>query len=455
MFSLSKIESRITDPRVRRLYQWARRKKYTVTKAVTDAFRHEHPGIYINWNLPPKRWDNMAKIHWCVTRVVWQQRTLYAALSAILWPVKSVVLAARMTRLHGARIRRKTGISLSSQFLSQVHLALRYYIAPRAYYFYGLYDEGNRRRASLYVQDHEVFPLDKLTHGATDCMALEDKRRFFAACKRFGLPAIPVIAEFEDGRLKHWEERYNNRLPDTDLFAKPALGKCANGAMLYTFEPPGFYRCHDGTLKTGDELLADLAESSRKHPYILQERSFNHPDIAALSPGALCTFRVVTCRFPDGQCEDIIAIFKMPTSNGFADNFCVGGLAISVDKESGILGSAISKDLDAERTDTHPVTGQKIAGFRIPHWEKVIPLCLKAHAAFSDYAHVGWDVAVTKDGPLLVEGNLEWGVEGLQRGHGGPLGETRFPESYMSHVKRLRYFRSLLRPDIRVLKNDG
>jgi hypothetical protein len=323
---------------------------------------------------------------------------------------------------------------------------MRYFITPRAYYFYGFYNEGSRRRAPLYIQDYERVPLDKLTNGAADCMALEDKRRFFAACKRFGLPAIPIVAEFEGGSLKHWGEGYDNRLPNTDLFAKPALGKCANGAMLYTFEPAGFYRCSDGTVKTGEELLESLAETSREHPYILQERYSNHPAIAALSPGALCTFRVVTCRLPDGRCEDIVAIFKMPTRNNFADNFAVGGLAISVDRKNGLLGSAITKDIDAERTDIHPDTGQKITGFPIPQWEQVIPLCLRAHAAFSDFAYVGWDVAVTTDGPVLVEGNLEWGVEGLQRGHGGPLGETRFAENLMVHVKHLGCFRSLLNP---------
>jgi hypothetical protein len=436
------------------MYHWARRKKRVVTRAVTDAYCHEHPGIYLNWNLPPRRWDNMTKMHWCVTRVIWQERKLYAVLSACLWPLKAVVLSARMTRQHGLLLRRKIGISLSRQFLAQVYLAMRYFIAPRAYYFYGLYDDGNRSRVPLFVQDHEVFPLDRLTHRGADRMALEDKRRFSAACKRFRLPAVPVVAEFEDGELKQWGEGMGNQLPKADLFAKPALGRCANGAMLYTYEPQGVYRCHDGTLKTAEELMDSLCQASRAEPYVLQERYSNHPDIAALSPGALCTFRVVTCRLPDGRCEDIITIFKMPTRNRLADNFAVGGLAVAVDKKGGLLGSAITKDLDAERTDIHPVTGQKIAGFRIPHWDQVIPLCLRAHAAFSDYAHVGWDVAVTRDGPVLIEGNLGWGVEGLQRGHGGPLGETRFAESYMAHVKHRGCFRSLLRPDFWTPEDD-
>jgi len=60
-----------------------------------------------------------------------------------------------------------------------------------------------------------------------------------------------------------------------------------------------------------------------------------------------------------------------------------------------------------------------------------------------------------KGRPLLVEGNLEWGVEGLQRGHGGPLGETRFPESYMSHVKTPEIFQVIAEARYPGSENDG
>ena len=162
MYLLSKIKSRITDPRIRRMYNWGRRKKRSLKKAVVDAYRHDHPGFYFNWNLPPRRWDNMTKVHWCVTRFIWRERKLYAVLSACVWPIKALVLIAKMTRQHGEKARQKSGVSLSRQFFEQFYLAMRYFIAPRAYYFYGFYDKGNRRRASLYIQDYEVVSFRQI-----------------------------------------------------------------------------------------------------------------------------------------------------------------------------------------------------------------------------------------------------------------------------------------------------
>ena len=389
----------------------------------------------------------MTKIHWCVTRAVWRERRLYAALSFLAWPVKAAILAGKMTRQHGANVKQKTGIGLGRQYIAQIRLALRHGIAPRAYYFYGLYQEENRKQAPLFIQDHEIGLLLRVLNGTADYTLFDDKRRFFAECERHGLPTIPVIADFEKGSGKYVRSGTDRHLPRTDLFAKPALGKCGTGVKAYTYERPGLYRSEEGRQRTEEELLSDLAECSQKTPYILQERYVNHPVISELSPRALCTSRIVTCRLPDGSCEDIIAIFKMSLGDCCTDNFSTGGIAISLDKSSGLLGSGISKGLDADRVDIHPDSGRRISGFQIPHWQQVIQLCLKAHAAFSDYAFVGWDVAVTSDGPVLVEGNLNWGVESMQRAHYGPLGETRLVDSLLLHIDHRKCFRSLF--------NDG
>lgn len=401
-----------------------------------DLYKEDYCAVYINWKLPPGRWDKIGRMHWHVTREVWRKRKCYALLSGLVWPLKALLSAVRMTALHGATVRERRGIGLLTQFLQQIPLALRHFITPRGYYFYGLHDPENRRRARLYIQDHEIGFLLKSANGNVDYRAFEDKRRFVSVCKRNGLPTIDIIADFEKGRMRWWSELES--LPEADLFAKPAMGRCANGVILYKYVSPNVYIGSAGVARSGEKVLDELSNISEREPYILQRRLVNHPDISAFSPCGLCTSRVVTWRPPDGGCEEIIAIFKMPTGSNFADNFSIGGIAVSIDKKSGVLGSAQTKYLGALRTEFHPGNGRKIAGFRIPFWREGIRLCLDAHAVYPAYAFVGWDVAFTAEGPILVEGNLEWGVESLQRAHYGPLGETFFPEAVLARIEQTK-----------------
>ena len=68
-------------------------------------------------------------------------------------------------------------------------------------------------------------------------------------------------------------------------------------------------------------------------------------------------------------------------------------------------------------------------GYPVPFYAESVELALKAHALFPRLLTVGWDVAVTQDGPMLVEGNHDWDIEMLQVVHQkGAVG--RFREIY-------------------------
>jgi len=51
----------------------------------------------------------------------------------------------------------------------------------------------------------------------------------------------------------------------------------------------------------------------------------------------------------------------------------------------------------------------------MPHWEEIKAIALKAHNASQGRLLVGWDIAVTPDGPLLLEGNSYPDVDFPQR----------------------------------------
>ena len=359
----------------------------------------------------------------------------------VAWPLKTLFFALKRTMQFGPRVKKKTGIRKTRQFFDQLYLATRHAIPPRAYYVYKLYDPSNYKLASKYIHNHEIIGLLPFLNSLKDKKNLDDKCIFYQECEKAGLATIPIIAEFEGGKINRWADDTHGESLKTDLFAKPTAGRQGQGARFYRYQEDGRYRKDDGLLLTLDELLNHLSESSREKPYLLQKRIFNHPDISGLSTGALCTVRIVTCRAPGEPPKPLISIFKMPTGMSPTDNMKTGALGSPVDEKKGTLGEAISAmDPIAERVSRHPDTGHMIVGVRLPFWPEVIQLSIMAHEVFPYFSSIGWDIAMTEDGPLLVEGNLLWGIESLQMTHDRPLGETCFPEIYLLDLNLQKHF---------------
>jgi hypothetical protein len=101
-------------------------------------------------------------------------------------------------------------------------------------------------------------------------------------------------------------------------------------------------------------------------------------------------------------------------------------LGSPVDLETGILGL-----MTGDKGDTrfqwfadHPVTGVPVLGRTLPHWPEIRAVALAAHLACPDRLLVGWDIALTPDGAVLLEGNAYPDVDFLQRVHRCPLGAS-------------------------------
>jgi hypothetical protein len=52
--------------------------------------------------------------------------------------------------------------------------------------------------------------------------------------------------------------------------------------------------------------------------------------------------------------------------------------------------------------------------------------------AFPGFPSIGWDIAITPIGPVLIEGNYNWDVVLAQQAGSRPLGGTAFPDRFLS-----------------------
>ena len=53
----------------------------------------------------------------------------------------------------------------------------------------------------------------------------------------------------------------------------------------------------------------------------------------------------------------------------------------------------------------HPLTNTAIVGYKVPLFKEAIKLAEELSAIIPEMGVVGWDIAITPDGPVVVEGN--------------------------------------------------
>lgn len=132
------------------------------------------------------------------------------------------------------------------------------------------------------------------------------------------------------------------------------------------------------------------------------------PEMAALHPSSVNTVRALTIR--GKLCS---AVLRMGVGGGFVDNGCSGGIFAGLDVDTGIVTTQ-GADLMEHRFLLHPTTGLTIPGFQVPQWEQVRRTVEEAVTLVPNAIIVGWDVAVTAQGPVLIEGNAYPSVQIMQ-----------------------------------------
>ena len=147
----------------------------------------------------------------------------------------------------------------------------------------------------------------------------------------------------------------------------------------------------------------DLYEHIMSGPQVvLEECVIQHERLRALHPHSVNTCRVITLTQNGKTC--VVAAYLRIGNGKFVDNFNSGGMVVPIEEDRGeIIYPALDKA--GNLYEKHPLTGVSIKGFVIPMWDEVCALVKRAGPVVPQVGLVGWDVCVTNNGPLLIEGN--------------------------------------------------
>lgn len=170
-----------------------------------------------------------------------------------------------------------------------------------------------------------------------------------------------------------------------------------------------------GVRKVSAAEVGDAAEYRRRleeNRLFVEQYIRQHESLAALCLRSVNTLRIVTSS-ADGTPNIVFAGLRVGNGNADVDNFHGGGMVVSVDPESGRLcGEGVDKALNRFRA--HPVSGVVFDGYPLPYWEEVRRMVCDASRIEPRITVIGWDVALTPDGPVLVEGNRRPGFDIIQ-----------------------------------------
>lgn len=254
----------------------------------------------------------------------------------------------------------------------------------------------------------------------------EDKVLFQRMCERLGLPVPRLHALFYGGATgwgegdvvlvgrEAWIDHIDHVLP-REFVVKPTHGHLGILVRHIRRDEGGFV---DGTGArfTAAELDTWMRAQPQFTSFLVQERLYGHAALQELSgTTALQTIRVVTLVDRDRVPRVLFAGLKVITGDSPADNLHDGktGNAVGeIDLQSGRLIRVAgpgpgARDLVELRG--HPRTNVPFTGYQLPFWEETRELLDRTALEFLPLRTIGWDVALTAAGPVLIEGNAWWG----------------------------------------------
>lgn len=312
-----------------------------------------------------------------------------------------------------------SGKSKARIFFDMVYCSFRYGSGYYDYMMYGFFDPKVKR--DTYLTRLRNKKLINYMNDYTDNEDLRDsidnKNEFAKMFKKY------FKREIIDGRVATYEE-FEKFINDKDAcFAKPEFGDSGRGVeKLYKKDFDTIKGMYDYIMSKGN--------------CIIEECIVQHEEMSRLYPDAVNCMRVVTDLLDD-EVYVAYVVLKCGSGGGYCDNSGQGGLISAVDKETGIAEGIATDDLIQHHYEKHPDTGVKFDGFKIPLYEDAINMCKDAAKVVPEIRHIGWDVAISNDGPLLIEGNNYPGTDLCQLYYNTPdgIGLMPFYRKYFPEIK--------------------
>lgn len=307
--------------------------------------------------------------------------------------------------------------------LDLIRLTAKWKCLPFHYFRYGLYNKKFSYKEQLSYLPETVFYYKILPRINKQMFILDDKNLFEEFLRGLGVQYPKTILKINKGII--FDENTNIIKSDAQLkyilkkakakrlFCKPSSWG-SGGKGILSYELSNKHYLDDKGKKLNFKYLKEIS----KNDWIIQEGIQNDEEISKIYKYSVNSFRVLTYFMPEYGAKAIYCILKFGNNKAITDNAHTGGVYVRINMENGELFDT-AYDEDLREYKFHPLTGHKFVGTKIKGVKKIIETAELLGNKLPNLTFIGWDIAITPTGPVVLEGNSSPGLTIIQRTYDG------------------------------------
>ena len=283
-------------------------------------------------------------------------------------------------------------------------------VFPDSYFRFGMFLMNYTDRGRIY----SFVPQDAYSKYAMDNdlryhVLIDDKILFHDMMTHYGFPVpqrffIFRNNEFRSGNQLLTDEQVDNILSsvnDERIFVKRFTGGAASGISIFKRREDGKYYSDEGAIVSSSLIRAKYKDQD----YIFEKQLQQDEVLKQFNPDTVNTIRVLTYKN-----KVISAAVRFGGKGDYVDNISKGGVAVSIDTVSGMLGDFGMRMYDITKYFCHPDTHLQFKGTEVTQWNEIKNLVEKVCQFLPFYNSVGFDIATTDNGPVIIEINSGAGI---------------------------------------------
>lgn len=322
--------------------------------------------------------------------------------------IRTAIEIARQARGVSAR----TGVPVREQFARLVTCRRAAGIGREEFFMYRLWRpelDDAARLSYLSLREHRAVSIHTSSRQAGEHRILgkSQSAEKFAAV---GIPVPEALAGINGDRVGAITDQGSlARLLEAEgsggVVVKPENGLRGEGVIVAVSATGAGLVLVSGEFLPIEELW-DRTGANGDSEWRIERRVIPDASVSGWWRDTTPTVRVLTLLLDEGPVIHAASV-RIPNGSSGVDNLAQGNLVAKVDLETGMVGPATDGS-GITRHDHHPANGSRINGVTIPLWSRYLAAARAGAPVIPRRRSLGWDLAITEAGPVVLEANAPW-----------------------------------------------